>query len=91
MDERGLPSSLVPKLVGEPERTAQARLQQDGLELSGSRRHRSDRAGDTVVAQDPAAGHAPRVRSLLVNRGERAAGYVMPDLIGVAGEAAVEP
>jgi beta-lactam-binding protein with PASTA domain len=81
---------LVPKLLGETERTARARLMQDGLELAGVGDVRSsEHPADTVVAQDPAAGaHNPRV-SILVNRGERARSYVMPDLIGVAGDQAV--
>jgi eukaryotic-like serine/threonine-protein kinase len=87
----GSRASLVPKLVGEPERTAQARLQQDGLELAGIADIRSSSLpADTVVAQDPAPGaHNSRV-GLLVNRGERAGGFVMPDVIGVSGDAAVD-
>ena len=45
---------------------------------------------DTVVAQDPpAATLAPGV-SLLVNRAEAAAAYVMPDVIGVDGVRAAD-
>jgi len=41
------------------------------------------------VAQEPAAGAAGDRVSLLVNRGDQAAAYLMPDLIGVdAGRAA---
>jgi beta-lactam-binding protein with PASTA domain len=43
-----------------------------------------------VVAQDPApSSRAPRV-SLLLNRGEQATTYVMPDIIGMNGERAAE-
>ena len=50
-----------------------------------------DFAPDVVVAQD-AAGEERRRRSvaLLVNRGERGASYVMPDLIGVNGDRAAD-
>ena len=84
-------ATIVPALLGESERTAQLRLQQDGLELGGiaeirsgdypadasSRRRRRQRAGGARVA-------------LLVNRGERGATYVMPDLIGVNGDRAAD-
>jgi eukaryotic-like serine/threonine-protein kinase len=87
----GSRSSLVPKLTGETERTAAARLQQDGLELSGSADIRSsDYPADAVVAQDPAPGARNTRVGLLINRGERAGGFVMPDVIGVASDAAVE-
>jgi len=86
----GSRSSLVPKLVGEPERAAQARLQQDGLELAGIADIRSSSwPTDTVVAQDPSPGARNTRVGLLVNRGERAGGFVMPDVIGVSGDAAV--
>jgi beta-lactam-binding protein with PASTA domain len=86
----GSRSSLEPKLVGEPERTAQARHQQEGLELSGIADIRSSSLPtDTVVAQDPSPGARNSRVGLLVNRGERAGGFVMPDLIGVSGDAAV--
>ena len=86
----GSRSSLVPKLVGEPERAAQARLQQDGLELAGIADIRSSSwPADTVVAQDPSPGARNTRVGLLVNRGERAGGFVMPDVIGVSGDAAV--
>jgi beta-lactam-binding protein with PASTA domain len=87
----GSRSSVVPALVGETARTAQARVQQDGLEISGMADIRtSDLPADAIVAQDPAPGARSTRVGLLVNRGERAAGFVMPDLIGVAGYAAVD-
>ena len=78
---------IVPPLIGESERTAQLRMQQDGLELAALSEIRSaDYPSDAVIAQTPAAkSRAPRV-ALLVNRGERGATYVMPDLIGVNGD-----
>lgn len=82
---------LVPRLEGETQRTAQARLQQDGLELTGVTDIRSaDYPADAVVAQDPAPGARTGRVALLVNRGERAGGFVMPDVIGVAGESALD-
>lgn len=84
-------STIVPALLGESERTAQLRLQQDGIELAGISEIRSgDYPSDTVIAQTPAANsNAARV-ALLVNRAERGATYVMPDLIGVNGDRAAD-
>ncbi|HXH25001.1 MAG TPA: PASTA domain-containing protein [Vicinamibacterales bacterium] len=82
-------STRVPPLVGQTERTAAMRLEQDGLALASVAEFRSaDYAAHVVVAQDPPpAARAPGV-SLLVNRGEEAATYVMPDLIGTDGDLA---
>lgn len=79
----------VPVLVGQTERTARLRLEQDGLEVASVTEFRSpDYATDAVVAQDPPpASRAPGV-SLLLNRGEQATTYVMPDVIGMDGERA---
>jgi serine/threonine-protein kinase len=82
---------LVPRLVGEPQRTAQARLQQEGLELAAINDIRSTAwPADVIVAQDPPPDARSARVSVLVNRGERAGGFVMPDLIGVSGEPAME-
>jgi serine/threonine-protein kinase len=82
--------AAVPKLTGESERTAQLRLQQDGLGLTAVSEIRSNAfPADVVIAQDPPADSRGAAVSLLVNRSERAAAYVMPDLIGLnAGRAA---
>jgi serine/threonine-protein kinase len=87
----GARAMTVPPLVGQTERTARIRLDQDGLELATVSEFRStDFAADAVVAQDPApSSRAPRV-SVLLNRGEQAVTYVMPDLIGMNGERAAE-
>jgi len=79
-------TTTVPPLVGQTERTAQMRLQQDGLEAGTISEFRSpDYPADAVVSQDPPpASRAPRV-SLLLNRGEQATTYVMPDVIGMDG------
>lgn len=88
---QGEASTVVPALVGQSERTAQMRLQQDGLALSTVADIRShDYATEVVVAQTPDAQAKGDKVALLVNRGERAATYVMPDLIGVDGERAAE-
>jgi len=87
----GARSATVPKLVGETERTAQLRLTQDGLTLTGTSEIRSQRfSPDVIVAQTQPAKSAGSAVALLVNRGERGVSYVMPDLIGVNGDRAAE-
>jgi beta-lactam-binding protein with PASTA domain len=84
-------STTVPGLVGESERTAQLKLTQDGFGAGAAAEIRSlDYAAGTVVAQNPAAMSKSDTISLLVNRGERGATYVMPDLIGVNGDRAAD-
>jgi serine/threonine-protein kinase len=84
-------SMTIPELSGESERTAQLRLQQEGLGLASTAEIRSsDYPAGTVVAQFPAARTNAAQVALLVNRGERGARYVMPDLIGVDGSRAAE-
>jgi serine/threonine-protein kinase len=80
----GPATTTVPPLVGQTERSARTRIEQDGLDVATVSEFRStDYSPDSIVAQDPAAGtRAPRV-SLLVNRAEQAATYVMPDVIGM--------
>jgi beta-lactam-binding protein with PASTA domain len=77
--------------VGVSERSATLRLQADGLTLLRTVDVRtSDQPVDVVVGQWP----PPAVKAadvvLLVNRGERGATYVMPDVIGVEGARAAE-
>jgi beta-lactam-binding protein with PASTA domain len=87
----GQRAATVPRLVGETERTAQLRLAQDGLTLSDVSEIRSQNfAPDVIVAQTPPAKTAAGRVALLINRGERGASYVMPDLIGVNGDRAAE-
>ncbi len=87
----GQRSMIVPLLVGETERTAQLRLTQDGLTLSEIAEIRSQTfAPDVIVAQTPPARSAAGNVALLINRGERGASYVMPDLIGVNGDRAAD-
>jgi len=85
----GQRASTVPGLVGETDRTAQMRLTQDGLTLADIAEIRSQTfMPDIVVAQTPPPKTASSTVALLVNRGERGASYVMPDLIGVNGDRA---
>ena len=84
-------SNIVPALLGESERTALLRLQQDGLPRPSIAEFRSaDYAAGTVVAQNPAAKTNGSQVALLINRGERGITYVMPDLIGVNGDRAAD-
>jgi len=84
-------SSIVPAFVGESERTAQLTIQQNGLELAGVSEIRSDDyPTDVVVSQTPPPSANGGRISLLVNRGQRTATYVMPDLIGVNGDRAAD-
>jgi beta-lactam-binding protein with PASTA domain len=84
-------ATVVPALLGDSDRSAQYRLQQDGLELGGISEIRSaEYPPDAVIAQNPEPkSNAPKV-ALLVNRAERGATYVMPDLIGVNGDRAAD-
>jgi serine/threonine-protein kinase len=83
--------SRIPALVGQSERSAQLRVQDDRLELLGVAEIRSGRyPSGTVIAQEPPPATRSTAVSLLVNRGERAATYVMPDLIGTEGAAAAD-
>jgi serine/threonine-protein kinase len=79
-------TTTVPGLVGQTDRTARIRLEQDGVELDSVSEFRSpDYPADAVVSQDPPPdAKAPRV-SLLLNRGEQSTTYVMPDVIGTDG------
>jgi len=79
-------TTTVPALVGQTERTARIRMEQDGVELDSVTEFRSpDYPADAVVSQDPPpAAKAPRV-ALLLNRGEQSTTYVMPDVIGTDG------
>lgn len=85
----GARATVVPVLIGQTDRTAQIRLDQDEIEIASVTEVRSpDYAADSVVAQDPPAGARGARVSLLINRGEEATTYVMPDVIGVDGDRA---
>jgi serine/threonine-protein kinase len=84
-------SSIVPELVGETEQTATMRLRADQIELAGLSEIRSAAyPSGSVVAQEPPPTSTSNRVYLLVNRGERDATYVMPDLIGINGDRAAE-
>jgi serine/threonine-protein kinase len=84
-------ATTVPALIGQTERTARIRLEQDGVQIGTLSEIRSDAyPTDAVIAQNPPpASRAPDV-SLLLNRGEQATTYVMPDLIGMDADRAAE-
>jgi len=87
----GSRAASVPVLVGETERAATTRLTQDNLELGGVSEIRSGSyPPEVVVAQDPPGKEPGAKVTLLVNRGERGASYVMPDLIGVNSDRAAD-
>jgi serine/threonine-protein kinase len=87
----GARAAAVPALLGESERTAMLRAQQDGLQLASIAEIRSaDYPVGSVIAQNPPSrSPGPKV-ALLINRGERGTTYVMPDLIGVNGDRAAD-
>jgi eukaryotic-like serine/threonine-protein kinase len=87
----GTRASAVPALLGESERTATLRAQQDGLQLASIAEIRSgDYPVGSVIAQNPPPKSSGPKLALLVNRGERGTTYVMPDLIGVNGDRAAD-
>jgi len=87
----GVHAGMAPQLVGETERAAELRVSQDGLALGAVAEIRSPAyPPDVVVAQTPPARTATSRVALLVNRGEDAASFVMPDLIGVNGDRAAD-
>jgi serine/threonine-protein kinase len=84
-------ATIVPQLAAQTERTARIRLEQGGFKVVSVSEFRSTAfPADTVIAQDPpAATLAPGV-SLLINRAEEGAAYVMPDVIGIDGTRAAD-
>jgi beta-lactam-binding protein with PASTA domain len=84
-------ATSVPALLGESERTAQLRAQQEGLQLAGIAEIRSsDYTPGTVIAQNPPPKSSGAKVALLVNRAEHGTTFVMPDLIGVNGDRAAD-
>jgi serine/threonine-protein kinase len=84
-------ASTVPSLIGESERTVELRIKQEGLALTAASEVRSaDYPSGAVIAQTPPPKSAASQVAVLVNRGERGATYVMPDLIGVNGDRAAD-
>ena len=87
----GPQSTTIPELVGQTERSARIRLEQDGVDVASiSEFHSPDYSADAVVSQDPPPDtKAPKV-SLLLNRGEESTTFVMPDVIGMDGARAAD-
>ena len=84
-------SARLPDLSGEAERSALLRARQAGAtDPLVSEVWWSTRPAGVVIAQEPAPGHAVTRAALLVSRGERARGYLMPDLIGIGSDRATE-
>ena len=84
-------TGVVPTLIGESERGARRRLEQEALVLTEVSEIRSDQyPTGAIVAQEPPPQTRGTMVSVLVNRGERGATYVMPDLIGVQSVRAAE-
>jgi serine/threonine-protein kinase len=80
----------APVVEGQPVRAGEMRLRQDGFgSLALAEIRTGEYPADSIVAQESADAASGGV-SLLVNRGERGATYVMPDLIGVNGERAAD-
>lgn len=87
----GSRATTIPALAGETDRAAQLHLKEQSIELGGLSEFRSaEYTADAVIAQEPPAGSQGTKVALLVNRGERSATYVMPDLIGVDGDRAAD-
>ncbi len=83
--------ATVPGVTGETQRIAESRLSQGGIAVAAISEIRSqDFPADVVIAQQPPAKTAAGSVALLVNRTDRGATYVMPDLIGVTGDRAAE-
>lgn len=81
----------APNLIGETQRSAEIRVQQEGLLIGTVTEVRSALyPPDVIVAQDPPPTTQTAEVRLLVNRGEDRATYVMPDLIGLSGERAAD-
>jgi eukaryotic-like serine/threonine-protein kinase len=84
-------ATVVPQLAAQTERTARIRLEQGGLKVVSLSEFRStDYPADVVVAQDPPASTLAPGVSMLINRAEEGAAYVMPDVIGIDGTRAAD-
>ena len=82
---------VIPRVIGESERTARIRLEQGEITIVATSAIQStDYAPDTVIAQSPEAETVSSRVRLLVNRGEPALTYVMPDVVGTDGERAAD-
>lgn len=83
----GSKAPVLPSVVGQFERDAEAVLAQQQIALVGRAEvQTSVYPPGTIVAQDPPAKSRSSGITLLVNRGEATQRFVMPDLIGTFGE-----
>jgi len=80
----------IPRMVGEPERTARIRLEQSDIAIAAVTEVRSGYPPDTIIAQSPEANTVGARIKLLVSRSETPLAYVMPDLAGADGEDAAD-
>jgi beta-lactam-binding protein with PASTA domain len=81
----------VPAVVGQSELAADGVLQREGVNVDVRSEIRSlTYPAGTVVAQDPPANNRGPAVMLLVNRGEAAPTFVMPDVIGTVGARTAE-
>ncbi|NQW03631.1 MAG: PASTA domain-containing protein [Acidobacteria bacterium] len=82
----GFHAAPVPAVTGESERAAEILLTQDRVTITQTAEiYSAEYPQGVVVAQDPPAKSLAPSVSLLVNRGEDAVTFVMPDLIGTSG------
>jgi len=84
-------ATTAPSVTGESQRAAEARLAEGGFSVRAVSEIRSqDFPADAVVAQQPPAKTPAVAVAILINRRDRGATYVMPDLIGLNGDRAAE-
>jgi eukaryotic-like serine/threonine-protein kinase len=84
-------STTVPSVTGESQRAAEARLAAGGFPVRAVSEIRSqDYPADAVVAQQPPPKTPAVAVAILINRRDRGATYVMPDLIGLNGDRTAE-
>jgi beta-lactam-binding protein with PASTA domain len=87
----GHQAPIVPVVVGQNERTADMVLADEQIEVGERVEIRTNAyATGVIVAQDPPPSQQSAKVTLLVNRGESGAGFVMPDVIGARATRVVE-
>ncbi|HEX5110599.1 MAG TPA: PASTA domain-containing protein [Vicinamibacterales bacterium] len=75
----------APTLVGQTERSARMRIEQDGVATTVSEFRSSEYQAEAIVAQTPPPSERASKVAVLVNRGEQDVTYVMPDVVGMDG------
>lgn len=87
----GRQDPVVPSVIGQIERTAEIVLADEKIAVANRSEIRSaSYEAGVVVGQDPPPALQAAAVSLLINRGEANAGYVMPDVIGAIAARAVD-